>query len=392
MHRAWWVEWADACATAGFGFLCVLAAGTVLVVAAKLDYPALEAGSNPVNVLTAIVVLGLATLRIPIGVGGLWISALPLGATALIVWGTSSMARRRARSVTRIDGSGVARDGGRVALVFSVVCFLAAVIFRFRDAANPIGASGLGALIGGGVWGAVLGAATTVRSTGASLRARSLDAIARARARRRWVADAILSAGWMLTSAAILASGAVLVGLIVSFGRGGAHAFGPADAVAALVYLAAFWPNVVVATIAVALGGSVSVGAQVTLGGKLVGPLHMYSYFGWGRGAAPLYVFLLLVIPIASSMVGGLALRGYRVEPARVVESIAVAAGTFAAALGAIAAVASARLGAGLVTSRGVAGVGVSAWQVLLLAFGWAVLGGFAGWWVAGRAWSDRGP
>ncbi|MEA2488065.1 MAG: hypothetical protein QOF16_1719, partial [Actinomycetota bacterium] len=213
---------------------------------------------------------------------------------------------------------------------------------------------------------------------------------AKFRSRASWLVDGILAGAWMLGIAIVLAGGALMLWVIVGLVRGGPSGFGVGDAAAAVIYLIAFLPNVVAVVLAVSLGASVTAGAQVTFGGKTLGVLHTYSYLGWGNRPTPWFVFLLILIPIASSLAGGALARFYGVTRERSLDALPVAAATFAVPLALVAALGSARLGAGLVRERGVGAISATSWQVLLCAAGWALIGGTAGWLVADRARAKR--
>jgi hypothetical protein len=384
LPRASWVAWRDTVGAAGIGFLWLLAGGAVLLIAAKLDYPGLGAHSDPVTVLTGIVVVGLATLRIPIGIARLSVAVLPLGALAVFGWGLSSAARQMVVKLASSTLRERAIAGARVGVPFAFICWAAAPTFRFRSGPNPVGANAGAALLFGALWGCLFGALGGLRSRG-SVSALAVVTMAKFRSRASWLIDGILAGAWMLGVAIVLAGGALMLWVIIGLARGAPHGFGIGDAVAAVIYLIAFFPNVVVAVLAIAMGASVTAGAQVTFGGKVLGMLHSYSYFGWGNRSTPWFVFSLILIPIASSAAGGALARMYGVTRERSLNALPVAAATFAAPLAIVAILGSARLGAGLVRARGVGALSATSWQVLLCAAGWALVGGTTGWLVADR-------
>src|SRR5687768_9812765 len=59
-------SWLDVTAAASIAFLVLLCTGGVLLLGAKMQYPALGTGANAIEVLSAIAILALATLRAPI--------------------------------------------------------------------------------------------------------------------------------------------------------------------------------------------------------------------------------------------------------------------------------------------------------------------------------------
>ncbi|MDQ3878040.1 MAG: hypothetical protein M3290_06790, partial [Actinomycetota bacterium] len=153
-----WSRWQQLAAAAGIGFLWLLAAGAVLLVAAKLDFPALGAESDPVEVLTAVVIFGLACLRAPVHAGALTLSVIPLAALALVGWGFSDAV---GRVVGRVPAGGVtsrALAGAAAAIPFAALCCATALIFRFRGETTAVGVDAIGASIAGLVWGAIFGA------------------------------------------------------------------------------------------------------------------------------------------------------------------------------------------------------------------------------------------
>ncbi len=188
----------------------------------------------------------------------------------------------------------------------------------------------------------------------------------------------------MLASALLLAGFAALVWIIVGLAKGVTPAgFGFGDALAALVYLAAFLPNVLVTIIALALGAPVEVGARVTFGGREVGPFGEWSLLDWGGDPTPWYLFLLLAIPLLSCMLGGFSARRNAHDPPRWLPVLAGAAVTFAVPLTVVALLADARLGAGLVTGGGFAHVAPDALLTLVFGLLWADALGYIGWRVA---------
>ncbi|MFN2593610.1 MAG: hypothetical protein ABR579_01825 [Actinomycetota bacterium] len=389
LTRAYWIGWANIAGAAAIGFLSMLAVGAVLLIAAKLDYLALGAHSDPIKILTAIVLFGLATLRVPIGIAHLSLAVLPLGALIVFGWGLAGATRKAVGKKGPAAALNRVFEGARVAVPFALMCWLAALIFRFRGGPNPVAANAGATVIAAAVWALIFGA------TGGLLAADSPTTLARdaadkVRARSKAVVDGLIAGVWMTVAALVLATAALLLWIIVGLAHGTPHGFGAADAGAAAIYLIAFLPNVVIAVVTISLGASVTTGARFTFGGKALGTLHTYSYFGWGHRSTPLLVFFLIAIPVVTSIAGGWFLNATGVTSDRLPESVAVTATTFAVPLAVIAAIGSARLGAGLVQTQGVGVVAATAWQVLLLAFGWAVIGCFAGWFVAERAGPNR--
>jgi hypothetical protein len=151
--------------------------------------------------------------------------------------------------------------------------------------------------------------------------------------------------------------------------------------------MCAFAPNVVVSVVSVALGAPVEVGAQVTVGGRVVGPLKDVSLF---TGDLPWPALALLVIPLIACFVGGYSARRTTRIPQQGALVLGVAALAYAFVLADLAVLADARLGAGLVRSRGFALIAPNAVLVFLLALAWAAVLSYIGWWYAHRDFPSR--
>lgn len=376
-----WAEtggWADAAAAAAVGFLAVLSVGLLLVVAAKLDEPSIGAGASPWAILSGIVLTALASLGVELRIGDLELFALPLGALVAAAWGVSAAA---SAVVSRRDAPSRrerAVEGAKTGVPLAALCWLAALIFRPESDAGTIAADPWFALLLGGLWGALFGAWGGLRSAESAralLRA-GAEGLARSQA---WYEGAV-AGGVMLLVAAALAGAAALLWIIVGLASGPPSPdFGAGDALAGIIYLAAFLPNVLVAVIAIALGAPVQAGAQVTFQGAPVGFLREYSLFEWGQGAPPWYAFGLLAIPALACLLGGFAARRTSGAP-QVVEVLGVAAVVFSASLALLAAIGDARLGAGIVTDSGFAAVAADPGMVFVLALVWSAAFGFLGW------------
>jgi hypothetical protein len=377
--------WIDAAAAAALAFLVLLSTGAILLLAAKFQAPTFGAGADPIDVFTAVVILGLGSIRVPVHLGDLAFTLLPLGAFTTvasgIVWATRASFRREEVPAH------AAREGLKVGAPFALICWLFALVFRFRDPPGVVHAGAFGALVLGAVWGSLfgaLGAAALLKSPGALLR----EGLDRLGSRSRFLRPGVQAGGLMLGLGALLAAGVLLLWIIVALARGAQpRSFGGGDALSALIYLVAFAPNVLVAILSLSVGAPIEVGAQVTFGGRLVGAIEDYSIFGWGNDPAPAWVFLLLVIPILACTIGGVWLHGRVTERTEWARSIAVAAVTFAAALFILAHLGEARLGAALVRNRGVGLVAPNPWLVGVLSFAWAAAGGLAGWRLAASGW-----
>jgi len=372
-------SWLDPLGAACLAFLVLIALGALLLVAAKLQYPEFGAGANPIEILSSITILGLAILRVPVHVGDLVVSVLPLGALlaagAGIAWSTSVTAKNRAeRSVL---------DGAAVGVPFALICFIAALVFRFGGD-EGVFAGALGALFWGLVWGTGFGAlGAGARSHGLRSPWQAVVEAGSGGVLQRGVAAGAIALG----TAAALAALAMLLWVIVALVRGApGPRFGAGDAAAAFVYLLAFGPNVMVALIALGLGAPVYVGARVTVAGAGVGDVERI----WMFGDAPGYVGFLMLIPLVACSLAGFWIRRSSTSGSFPRE-LPLFAGLFAAVLALLAWLGEARLGASLL-GRGIARVDVNAPATFAFAFLWALVAGFAGWWLADRAASGGEP
>jgi hypothetical protein len=366
--------------------LALLCVGAVFLVAAKLQYPDLGAGSNPLSVFISIVVLALGSLRVPIHVGSLTVTALPLGGlvvSAIVVsWAIEPAIRRRGVEGLRARVAA----GAKIAVPFAIVCWLVALVFRFRGGDTPTHAGALGALLLGGVWGTVFGALAGIRSAG-SVRRWVRAALATLKKRSALVHEGVVTAGTMVGLAFTGAALAGLLWVIIALARGApVHNFGAGDALAGFVYVLAFLPNVLVAIFAIALGAPLAVGAQITIGGRQIGPLETFSLWHWGgSGGPPLFAYALLLLPIAATVGAGILLRRRNSGSKDLVPIVGIAALAFATALALLAWLGQARLGAGLVRAHGFGQISPDAGLVFLFAFVWAIAGCAVGWVVGGR-------
>lgn len=376
--------WVPLTAAAAFGFLAMVASAALLILGVKMQYPDIGSGSDPLGVLSGLIVVALGVLRVPLHIGDLTVSALPLGALAavgyLTVWATARALRPRAQ----VDARTAVAEGMKLAVPFALMCFVSALVFRIRTDPTPVAADAAAALVHGALWGLVFGgvggllAHGTFRSQGKAL----LEAL-----RKRWafIYHGLVAGGVMLAASLILSAAAALLWVVVALLGGGPENFGLGEAGAAVIYLVAFGPNVVISILAIALGAPVEIGAQVSSAGRLVGPLTEVSLFDWGGGSPPWFAFLLLGVPVVACLAGGFA--GYRSASRSedkvsdlLLPVIIVAAATYAFALFELAALSEARLGAGLIRNRGFGRVAPDAATVLTLSFCWAFVMGLAGW------------
>lgn len=341
---------------ASLAFLALLVIGSLLVIAVKAQYPSFGAGANPIEILTTLVIAGLGILRVPVHVGGLTLTVLPLGALLIagvaIAWSTRSA------------GISTPRGGLRVGLPLAVLCWIAALVFRHRFDTDPVFAGALGALFWGGVWGASFGWLSTV--------------VHRHRVPR--LGPDLQTAAVVLGGMAALGLGSVLLWIIVALLRDALpRAFDGGDALASVIYLVIFGPNIVFALIGFSLGTPLHAGAQVRLSGRAVGRLNEYSMWDWaGREPTPT-VWLLLLIPSLATIAGGMYARRRAPDGGHPL-SLWKAALLVGVVLGISCWLAEARLGAGLLARRGFAELRTEPLLVALAASAWTMVGGTLGW------------
>lgn len=355
-------------------FLALVAVGALYLLALKLQFPALGSGADPVEVLTSLVILGLAGLRTPIHIGAITVTVLPLGALVLIA------AIVRWACATTIP-SAPARRAPLVGVSFGIIAAVAALVFRFRFEPDPVYAGAIGAFVTGTVWvTAFTAAALAARRAGARELVRSKAASLR---ERRPVVWAGARTGIVMVGlAGILATGAALLWTIVVLARGDGPSYGGVgELIAALVYLAAFAPNLIVGVTALGLGAPVEIGAGLTVGGRVRETIREVSIFG--GPADPM--LLLMMIPLVACVAGGYWSRKQAPGSARPVPVLAVAALVFAGTLTLLAALGDVRLGAQLTPERGFGVFAPRSGLVLLLGMMWAAGAGYAGWLLAER-------
>ena len=376
--------WASLTIAAAFGFLAMLACAALLVLGVKMQYPDIGAGSDPLGALSGLVIVALGILRVPIHIGDLSVSALPLGALVavgyLTAWATARFLRRRGYDHTRT----AVLEGMKLTVPFALICFVCALVFRIRTDPTPVAADAAAALVLGALWGLVFGALGGLLARGT---VRSGVGAAARLVRERWsfAWHGLVGAGVMLAVSLLAGAVAALLWVIAGLLAGGPQDFGLGEAGAAVIYLAAFLPNVIVSITSIGLGAPVEIGAQVSSAGRLLGPLTEVSLFEWGSGSPPWFAYLLLAIPVAACLAGGYAAhrsaRREGGETSKLTLPVAfTAAAAFALLMFELAALSEARLGAGLIRNRGFGRVAPDAGTVLVLAFCWALLLGLAGW------------
>ncbi len=373
--------WIDLIAGAFLSLLVMVACGSLLVAAAKLQYSFLGEDASTPSIFAGIVMVGVGVLGVPIEIGDLSVSALPLGALGLVGWALVWSAPRTVRTGPASTLRAAALDGAKIAIPFALLCWVCALVFRIGGD-TPIRADATSAFFLGLLWGSIFGMLGGLQAL-KPLRQHVRDAMAALKARVRVAFEVIAAAGTMLASVWVLGMLAglawIIAGLLEGRPTGDLEA---GEAGASLIYLVAFGPNVVTAILTVAHGAPVDVGAQVTSGGKAIGTLDEISLFDWGSSGPPWYAFLLIAIPVVACLVGGFSARRNTKDRGRIVHILVGAAVLYAVCLFELAALSETRLGAGLVRARGFGKVAPDPWTLLLLAFAWALVAGFIGWMV----------
>ena len=354
---------------AALAFLGLLALGAVLLVIAKLQYPKLGAGADPVEMLTSLVIVSLASLRVPVHVGELTFTLLPLGLLAAIAWVVRWACRATVPNPTL-------RRALWVGPLFGLIAGFAALAFRHRFEPDAIYAGAPSAFILGSLWVALFAAwfyVTRSQSTVNFVRER-LEIL---KARRRSLWEAVMAAGIMLGASLIAALAAGLVWVIVALLRGG----GPdqldlGGLLAALVYVLAFAPNLVIAAATLSLGAPLRFGAGLTIGGEVRDSVRELSIAG--RDVDP--SILMVLVPLLAAGLAGAWFARNSETPDSPLPVLARAAALFATALTILAWLGHARLGAQLASDKGFGVVAADAPSVFVMALLWSFLGALAGW------------
>jgi hypothetical protein len=375
--------WLDAVAAAGLGFLVLLVVGAILVLAAKLNFPQLGGGADPLSAFNAVVMAGLGTLGVPIVIDGLAVWALPLGALAAGGAGIGWAVRTSYRDHSFPTVASAVVAGARVGIPFGLLCWFFALVFRVRGP-HPIASDGGIALIAGAFWGAVFGIVGAVR---VMERVRvALGRLTNGVKQREPIWAVGASTGFVMVAvAAVAGAAAALMWVILVLAKGApGKYFSAGDAFAYVVYVVAFLPNVVAAIVSMSFGAPIDVGAKVDIGGQLLGPLREYSLTSWGRADPPGYMWLLVLIPIVSCVIGGLYARRRTVDASSMLPVLLVGSGVFAIALTLTGAIGPIRM-AGVLKGSGYAFIAPDAVLVFFLSFFAAGILGFVGWTIGER-------
>lgn len=384
----WWRRleangWLEVVQAGALGFFVLLLAGSLLVVAAKLNFPSLGAGADLLDGLKAIVIAALGILSVPVIFDDLAIALLPLGALAGTGWGIAWAVRTTLRPVEG-DAGKVVSSGVRVAIPFALICWFAALVFRF-EGTHPVAADTGATLVVAVFWGGLFGAIGALQMR-RSLRQWVASAWSAVRARSPLYAEGAFCGATTLALAAIIATAATLMWIIVSLVKDApGRYFDAGDAVAYILYAVALLPNAIVSVAAIAFGAGVEVGARLTLAGEVTGPLREYSLWGWGGGSPPAPTYLLPVIPLVSCLAAGVVARRRVADGSKMLPVLLVASAVVGVAFTLVGWIAKMRL-AGI--GRGV-GYAVVAPDVIVMFFSSFFLTGLLG--VAGWKLAESG-
>lgn len=381
----WWRRleangWVEVVQAASLSFIVLLVSGSALIVAAKLNFPSLGAGADPYDGVKAIVIAALGILSVPVIFEDLAVALLPLGALAVTGWGIAWAVRTTLRPVEG-DAGNVVLSGVRVAVPFALICWLAALVFRFGGT-HPVAADAGATLLAGAFWGGSFGAVGALQIR-RSLREWAGIAWSVVRARAPVYAEGALCGAITVAVVAILAAAATLLWIIVSLvADAPGRYFDAGDAAAYIVYAIAFLPNAIVSVATIAFGSSLEVGARLTLGGEIAGPLRSYSLWGWGGGSPPALIYLLPVIPLASCLAAGANAARRVTDASKMVPVLLVSSGLVATTFTLLGWVAKMRL-AGIGRGAGYAIVAPDVVVMFFASFFLTGLLGVAGWKLA---------
>lgn len=359
---------------AALAFLALLAVGGVFLVVLKLQFPDLGAGADPVDVLSSVVIIALAILRVPVHLGDLTATVLPWGALVGVALAIRWACRTAAAGAPP-------RRAPLVGLLFGLIAALFALVFRLRLEPDAIHAGAFGAFVLGTLW-VTLFAAVAFATRAVPLAHLVTRRAAISRERRPSAFEGARAGILMLLVSGLLGTAAGLIWVIVVLiGGGGPRYDHVGQVVAAVVYVAAFAPNLVVAIVSLSLGAPLQVGAGLTIAGRIRGNVRDISMFG----GPPDALLLLILIPLVACSASGYWARRNAAAPERMVRILGAAAVLFAATLAIIGAVGDVRLGAQLASGRGFGVVAPHTALTFLLGLLWAAAGGYAGWSLAER-------
>lgn len=359
---------------AALSFLTLLVLGAVFLLAFKVQFPAVGAGADPVQMLTGLVILALASLRVPVHIGEVTITVLPLGAlfvAALIVGWACRNTISKAHP----------RDGVLVGLLFGAIAAVTALVFRFRFDPDEIYAGSIGALVLGTLWVSAFAALSFALREGGA-RALFGRKVAHLREHRPATFEGLRAGVLMLAISFVVAAAAGLLWAIVALIGGDGPSYDHlGQVVAGVVYLTAFAPNLILVVISLGLGAPLQMGAGLTVGGRVRSNVRDISIFDGPMDP----MLLLMVIPLVACGLAGYLSRRQAATAKHPAWTLTVAAFVFAFTLAALTALGDVRLGAQLTPERGFGVLAPHAGLVFLLGLLWGGGAGYAGWTVAER-------
>ncbi len=364
--------WDRAALAAAVGFAALLAMGAVLVLMAKLVLPGLGSDNGPVWFFERIVIAGLASIGIPVERGATTSSVLIIGSLLFIGWMLSWATRKIVASSGAMSVRERVAEGIKVAVPFALFCFIAALLFKAEDARPALSVGALGALVIGLIWGALFGAIGGLRAHG--IGSLSDDARLWLRDRSMLRSGVVLGAS-MLKWLALLSSVALLAVLVIKLVFGDVTSLSAGEAVAFALALLLFFPNLVLGTAAFSLGAPIAVLARTIDGTNAVSET---SLFGWGADLAPVYAFVMLLIPLAAFAYAGYRASANRENPP--IEVLGTAAGVVAIVMLLAVWVTRVRIGAAFLGEGQFLVATAAPLATFVLGALWAIAGGYLGW------------
>ncbi|HYN37301.1 MAG TPA: hypothetical protein VEV82_10045 [Actinomycetota bacterium] len=372
-----------ALAVAAFGFLAALAVGAVLLIGAKLQAPDLGAGASPLTIFNSIVVVSLGSLGAQVHVGDVSINAIPLGGLLVtgsaIAWAAHHY-HGRFRSLEWSLFVGVLLGG---------ILAVAAIVFQIGEGPDRAFVETHQAFGTGLVWGSLFSLVRWPSSSQDRNSRRLLLYVIRAAKGSAPEGPGAMRAGLNLALSLLTLSGAAAAFGAIVFSIKGASSV--ASGLGILIHAIAFLPNLAVSVAAVAMGASVEAGYG-SLASAGADAFPSYSLLDWGSGAAPVWAWFLVAIPIVVLLRAGGRMR----EVCRGKDlGTTLLYGTgctlvFVVALTAVAGAGDAQVGADLQT-EGFLRLSVNGVELTWLALGWAVAGLAAGWALAAIRDRQRG-
>ena len=390
--------WPQAAAAAALGFLSLLGLGALIVVAIVIN-GGLGPGLNAFEVLSAVVLFGESVMGVdiqatfvgpiegfqgfePAAFSMVWLGALLLFGYVLSWAVARSSAERGAQPPKR-----QALEGAKVALPFALYCLLAAWLFKVPGPESTLQAHAGQAFVIGAFWAAVFGALGGLQAEG-SLRLVSGRSMQWFKSKRRSVYEGMSAGGIMLGTTALSSGAAFLIIVIVALARNDLFdGLTIGGVVAGLIVLAFTLPNVL------SLVASVSLGAPLTARfGAPIGPLigepgflgfDSLSIIGVGGRTSGALVYLLLLIPLLSCLLGGFSAYRHSLDRTKWIEVLGSAAATYAGVLALLSLLNGVTFEGGAALFGLTGRVAVNFFAVLALGLLWGAVAGFAGWKLA---------